>query len=274
MQPTLVRKSSGELEKFDTEKLRQSLINSGASVEIADRVLTHILEEIRNNVPTSQIHSHATFLLHKFQKPSAVRYSLKKAIMDLGPTGFPFEDYVAEILKSRGFNTHTRQILTGHCVTHEVDVVAHNDKKLILAEVKFHNEPGVRSDVKVALYVKARFDDLRGIPFDYGLKRPFDEGWLITNTKFTSTALDYGMCNQINMISWNFPKHGNLRELIEDGNLHPVTCLRTLSLASARELIAQGIVLCKQLKDNPYPLNTIGLNQTDISLILEEINSL
>ena len=43
--------------------------------------------------------------------------------------------------------------------------MAGNDIKLIIAEVKFHNDHRTQSDLKVALYVKARFDDLERYRF-------------------------------------------------------------------------------------------------------------
>ena len=42
----------------------------------------------------------------------------------------------------------------GHCVEHEVDVMAWNENKLIIAEAKFHNAIGLKSDLKVALMLK------------------------------------------------------------------------------------------------------------------------
>ena len=49
--------------------------------------------------------------------------------MDLGPTGYPFEDYVAEILKTEGYQTQVRQVLEGNCVSHEIDVIAQKKTK-------------------------------------------------------------------------------------------------------------------------------------------------
>ena len=74
---------------------------------------------------------------------------------------------------------------------------------------------GTKSDLKVALYVKARIDDLKQNVFNYGGKdRQLDEGWLVTNTKFSSTALHYGLCNNMTMIGWNYPEKGNLQDMI------------------------------------------------------------
>ena len=98
-----------------------------------------------------------------------------------------------------------------------MDGVAWNEEKLIMVEAKFHNELGIKSDLKVALYVKARMDDLKGSVFNYGGKdRKLSEGWLVTNTKFSSTAIHYGVCQNLVMIGWNYPEKGNLQDMIEE----------------------------------------------------------
>lgn len=271
---TIIIKANGQKEEFDDSKLEQSLIRAGASKKTVDLIVQHIVDELEEGMSTGHIYNHAFFLLHKFEKPAAPRYSLRRAIMELGPTGFPFEKFIAEIFKSKGYEAVTGQIVQGKCVPHEVDVVAYNENKLIMCEVKFHNELGMRSDVKVALYVKARFDDLRGIEYTYGKKRTLDEGWLITNTKFTNTAIEYGMCNGIHMVGWNFPGKGNLQELVEDAGLHPITCLKALNATHTKMLIDQGIVLCRQLKEQKHALASLGLDEKEVEDIVEEINAL
>ncbi|KKR71461.1 MAG: ATP-cone domain protein, partial [Candidatus Levybacteria bacterium GW2011_GWC2_40_7] len=94
---------------------------------------------IYSGITTSDIYNHITDFLAQSKYPFAKsQYSLKRAIMDLGPTGYPFEDYVAEILKTQGFKTKTRSLLMGKCVTHEVDIIAEKGKEKLLVECKFH----------------------------------------------------------------------------------------------------------------------------------------
>ncbi|MFO0718899.1 MAG: restriction endonuclease [Candidatus Paceibacterota bacterium] len=275
MKSVTIKKSNGSMEVFERAKLENSLLKSGATTHNTDLIVRHIEEELHDGMSTTQIYTHAFNLLKKFEKPTAIRYSLKRAIMDLGPSGFPFEDFIAEIFKSKGYTALTGQHVQGNCVEHEVDVVAYNENKLIMCEAKFHNELGMRSDLKVALYVKARFDDLSGKEYtEYGMPRKLDEGWLITNTKFTATALDYGMCNGLRMVSWNFPAKGNLQDMIEDGDLHPITCLRSLKQNQIKELISQNVVLCKTLLEKKDLLKNMGLNDEQILEVEEEINLL
>lgn len=268
-------KANGKKEVFDKTKLENSLLRAGAEADLVDEIVGHLEEELKDGMSTSQIYKHAFFLLDKKHKKAARRYVLRRAIMELGPAGFAFEDYVASILKEKGYETLTGQMVLGRCVEHEVDVVAWNENKLIMAEAKFHNEQGIKSDLKVALYVKARMDDLKENMFNYGGKdRKLDEGWLITNTKFTETAIHYGGCNNLVMIGWNYPAKGNLQDMIEDGDLHPITCLQSLSHGQKVELLSREIVLCKTLKADPSILHSLGLNSEKTAEVIAEIDML
>jgi hypothetical protein len=212
-----ILKEDGKKEAFDVEKIRASLLRSGATEEAVQSVVEHVMAELKDGMTTRDIYEHAFKVLSEWKKPIAEKYSLRRAIMNLGPGGFLFEDIVAEIFKGKGFQTLTDQTVLGACVPHEIDVVAWNEEKLIMVEAKFHNEMGTKSDLKVALYVKARLDDLKQNVFNYGGKdRKLSEGWLVTNTKFSSTALHYGLCNNLIMIGWNYPEKGNLQDMIEE----------------------------------------------------------
>lgn len=254
-------KADGTREEFRSDKLLDSLTRAGASDEVRDKIVHHIAREIEDGMSTNAIYRHAFELLHKFESPVAARYSLKRAIADLGPSGFPFEKFIAEIFKARGYETLTDQTVRGMCVSHEMDIVAWNENKLIMAEAKFHNELGLKSDLKVALYIKARFDDLKDEEFTYGgLKRHLDEGILITNTNFTTMAIEYCECAAVKLIGWNYPRVGNLHDMIEDASLHPVTCLTTLSGLEKKNLMEQGVVLCKSMREGDEPLLAAGLS--------------
>lgn len=210
-------KADGSREIFDSSKLESSLKKAGATTEAIKQVVKHINDELVDGMTTKDIYEHAFSILKEWEEPVAKRYSLRHALMNLGPTGFLFEDLVAEILKAKGYEVQTRQNVLGGCVPHEVDVVAWDEKDLIMVEAKFHNGFGTKSDLKVALYVKARWDDLRENVFNYGGKdRKMTQSWLVTNTKFSSTAIHYGECQKMTMIGWNYPEKGNLEDLINE----------------------------------------------------------
>lgn len=257
-------KTDGTKEEFQSQKLEDSLSRSGASPEVREKIVHHIAREIEDGMSTTAIYRHAFEFLHKFERPVAARYSLKRAIADLGPSGFPFEKFVAEIYKAKGFETLTDQVVLGTCVDHEIDVVAWNENKLIMAEAKFHNELGLKSDLKVALYVKARFEDLQEREFNYGTRRRLDEGVLITNTNFTEKAIEYCECAGVRLIGWNYPRVGNLHDMIEDESLHPITCLTTLSNTEKKTLMENGVILCKSVRDGDEALLKAGLSHSTI----------
>ena len=276
-EPIYIVKSDGTREAFDIKKLEYSLKRAGANSTTVQGIVSTITDGLTDGMSTHDIYTRAFELLHTDVHPVALKYSLKRAIMELGPSGFPFEDYVAEIFKYKGFETLTGQTVKGQYVEHEIDVVAWNDDKLIMVEAKFHNQLGVKSDLKIVLYVKERFDDLSTQTFNYGGKeRKLDEGWLVTNTKFTSTAIEYGshQGNRLVMIGWNYPVHGSLHDMILDAKLHPLTCLTNLGGREKKALLDQGIVLCKTLKENPDLLTGIGMNTEEVASVITEIENL
>jgi Holliday junction resolvase len=243
----LIEKASGEREVFSSDKLRRSLEKAGASPTIIDKITDHVLKELKNGDKTSDIYKHAFLILSENERPTAGRYHLKQALMELGPTGHPFEKFVGELLKAQGFSVEVGTIVEGACVTHEVDVTAQKDNHHIMVECKFHNQPGVKSDVKVALYVQARFEDVA---------KKFHEAWLVTNTKLTTDAIRYATCVGMTAIGWSYPQDSSLEHLIEQFNLHPLTCLTTLNDTQKRLLLDQGFILCKDIVDNPRALGT------------------
>ncbi|MCR4311481.1 MAG: ATP cone domain-containing protein [Candidatus Taylorbacteria bacterium] len=269
-QKVFIVKTDGTKEEFKSGKLENSLARSGASDEVREKIVRHIAREIEDGMSTTAIYRHAFELLHKFETPVAARYSLKRAISDLGPSGFPFEKFVAEIYKAKGYEILTDQIVDGRCVDHELDIIAWNENKLLMAEAKFHNQLGIKSDLKVALYVKARFDDLKEREYDYGFKRRLDEGLLITNTNFTKKAIEYSKCAGVHLIGWNYPTVGNLHDMIEDASLHPITCLTSLTNGEKKVLMEKGVVLCKMVQESDEPLLAAGLSRSTIERAREE----
>jgi hypothetical protein len=267
-------KSDGTRELFDREKLLKSLRKIGTEKEVADLIVSKVESDLAEGNTTKEIYRQAFSLLKKHQQPVALRYSLKRAIADLGPSGFPFEDYVAEIFKAQGYQAVTDQIVMGTCVPHEMDVVAYNDKELIMIEAKFHTDFGTHSDLKVALYIKARFDDLQNSVFKYGGKeRKMTKGMLITNTNFSSTAIQYGECAHLNMVGWNYPKENNLHNFIERLNLVPVTVLTTLTQTEKKMFLANRIVLSKQLGDFGL-LKSYGFDDLKAQMVVKEVYDL
>lgn len=269
-----VTKYNGDKELFDPSKLKANLLKIGTSPDVADLVMNEVSKSIREGITTREIYGLAYSLLKKHQRPVAIRYSLKKAIADFGPTGFPFEKFVAEMFRAQGYTVDTDRIIKGKCVEHEIDVLAWNDTKLILVEAKFHTDYGMKSDLKVALYIKARFEDLAETKILIGGKeRKMTDGWLVTNTKFSQTAIQYGECQRLNMVGWNYPYGNNLHNMIEKAELIPLTALTVINSAEKKMFLSRNIVLSKDLL-NETMLKDLGFNDTKIKNIEKEVNDL
>jgi len=263
----LVTKADGEQEPFDPAKLEHSLQLAGASSTMRARVLAEILHELRAGVMTEDIYRRAFELLRREEAlPVAARYSIKRAVFALGPSGFPFEQFLAEVLRSHGWRAHAEVTLTGRCVPHEVDVLAEKDGKRIGIEAKFHNDPGGKTDIKDALYVHARYEDLKHAP---NPSSRVDEGWLVTNTRFTRNAIRYAGCSNLTLIGWDYPRTRGLLHLIEEGRVHPLTCLTTLSEGEKRRLLDSKIVLCKSVTTR-HLLDEYGVKPDRIPHVLDE----
>lgn len=273
--PVQVKKASGDIVDFNEEKLRRSMRNAGASDEAIDEVIRAVNEILEDGITTKIIYQKAFALLKKKSTATAGRYKLKKAILELGPSGYPFESFVAEILKYQGFRTEVGVYVPGHCVEHEVDVVAEKDHHHYMVECKFHNTFNRHCDVKVPLYINSRFDDIeKEYLKDEKHKKKFHQGWIFTNTRFTSDAIQYGNCAGLKLVGWDFPKRGSLKERINIAGLHPISCLTTLNKKEKESLFEAGIVLCRNLCENNEVLNRLGLSENRKHKILKEAEAI
>lgn len=241
-----VRKASGKLEKLNIGKLRASLTRSGADRSQADTIIERMMDDLGPSTSTRKIYKLARSYLRKINRASGLRYSLKMALLRLGPSGYPFEKYFGAVLQSYGYDVRVGVMLEGRCVRHEVDVLAVNHREVKLFECKYRNSPDNTTDVKVAMYVRSRFEDLRWtIEPQYPGKSY--SSCLVTNTRFTSDALQYAECSGLEVISWRYPKNSSLEKLIEEKRLYPVTIISGIKTGLIKSLIDQNIILVKDL---------------------------
>ncbi len=237
-----VTKRDGTIDEFKYFLLEESLRRSGASEKSIKNVVDYIQQISTENISTKEIYNMAFKKLEDIERGPAYRYSLRKALFKLGPTGFPFEKFIASLYKKKEFDTQTNVILAGKCIEHEVDVLIKGEERIIF-EVKFHNYISKKSDLKTILYVKSRFDDLMANNSLFSKK--IDKCVLATNTKFTINAIKYATCAKVNLFGWNYPREYGLRDLIEETKSHPVTCLPSLTTNDAKVLFDIGVITCE-----------------------------
>ncbi len=274
-EPIYIIKASGERERWDEAKLVYSLRTAKADEALIRDIVMHVEQDLQDGMRTTDIYKHAFELLKSANPPAAAEYSLKRALMQLGPTGFPFEKFISEILTAEGYRTSTGVIVQGECVEHEVDVIAEKSGERIMVEAKYHNQPNTKSDVKVALYVHARFEDIKTrLSHSAAGMGVFTKAWLITNTSFTTQAIQYADCAGLALTGWNYPKGHTLQDLVQRTQTHPITCLTTLSDSHKNELLQSGVVLCRDIVRDPAPLTKMGMNRSHIADVITEGESL
>ncbi len=271
MKDLTITKASGEIATFSEAKLRKSLLRSGASEEQVDNVIHEITGRLFNGISTKRIYDLAFELLKSNHGTQAARYHLKHAIMELGPSGFPFEKYVGEILRRQGYNIRIGEIVQGHCVQHEIDVIAKLNHNQFMIECKYHNLQGTICDVKIPLYVQSRFKDVEAAWLDIpGNEKVLFQGWVVTNTRFSSDAMKYASCAGLRLVGWDYPASGSLKDQIDELGLYPITCLTTLTKTEKQYLLDRKIVLCQELNQNTKLLEHAGIKPPRIDLVLKE----
>jgi hypothetical protein len=237
-----VIKFNGEKEPFSEEKAYNSAKRVGASNDLAGKIARSL--DIYDGIKTSDISEQIRKKLNKENERAAVRFNLKKAINKLGPTGFPFEKYTAEIFSFQGFETRTNLFLKGKCCTHETDFTAQKGDFLYIGECKYRNLPSSKVETKDALANYARFLDISagGSFVDFNI-RPM----LVTNNKFTSEVIKYSRCVGVDLLGWRYPADEGLEYLIEKDKLYPITILPSFKNYMADMFFSKKIMMAKDV---------------------------
>ena len=269
-----VTKANGEIEEFLPHKLIQSLKEAGASDKLANSIYDKIKPSLVNGITTQKIYRQAFQILKSRPEPLAARYKLGRAITQLGPSGYPFERFVGELWKNDGYEVQVGIIQEGKCISHEIDVIATKEKEVHFVECKFHRNHQTKNGTQTALYVNARYHDLRAAWLRTHGEEWDTKGWLITNTGFSRDCAIYGSCAGLHLMGWDHPSNNCLKTWIEDARLHPITALTTLRKKEMEELLEHDLVLCRQLVHRRDLLEKIGLSQKRIHRVLHEAEEL
>lgn len=262
-----LKKINGRQEAFNRKKLRESLILAGVDHELSLKIIEVVLPSINDGMSTTRVHNLAFKELRKHSKLLAANYKVKRAILELGPTGFPFEILCSELFKSKGFKTTVGVTVDGAFVRHEVDIYAVKEDMKVMAECKFHNSKTKKNDIKTALYVNSRALDIKANKESLD----FDKFAICTNTHFSLDAIRYAEGVGLELISLNKdPKYSMVDNIIEH-KVYPITCLKTLKKKIVPILLDKGIVVISQLVEQIDFLEELEYDQAAINSVLHEI---
>ncbi len=267
-------KADGNTEEFKSQKLVSSLKKAGAKKSEIDSIVREIESSLEDGMRTQMIYQKAFQLLRESDHPVAAKYSLRRAVFNLGPTGFPFEDFLGRVFEAEGYKTKRRLLIKGKCAVHEIDLAAYSPSDTFIAEAKFHMRPGIKSDLQVAMYSYARFLDLASTRVCRDDTCGIISLHVITNTKFTQAAVKYAECVGIKLLSWDQPHGDSLHAKIERYGVYPVTVLTQLSAGHKQHLLQTGTILCSDIGKNPQVLQKLGLRGPKIDAVMHEVNNL
>jgi hypothetical protein len=264
----------GNEEIFSERKVLRSLKKSGSSQKIAIQILDRLRPHLYDGIATSEIFKFIRQELKREQPEAAIKFNLKDAIRNLGPDGFSFEKYVKQIFENYGFAVKIDQYIPGKCLPYETDILAENQKKIYFGECKYRNHPGERIDLGVCMKLFAAATDVCATYFKDKIKSgkkviPI----VVTNAKFTSQAIKYAKCQNIELLGWNYPKDKGLENLIEEKKLYPITILPSFRPYMNSAFGNAGVMLASDLiniKDMALFSKKIGIPLNKITILCRE----
>lgn len=253
-------KDNGEETDFDRGRFKSSLMKSGASEAQVDYVLKDIEQRMHDGMSTRKLYQWAHQLLQSYSSAFAARYSLKQALIKLGPAGYYFEKWLAKFLTHLGYRTMHNLHIEGHSVTHEADVIAERNGELVWIECKFRNTGDTKISVTTPMYVLSRVKDISDKKYRFwGKEMEFTGGMLVTNSYFTNDSIAFSEYYGLGLLSWDHPKGESIKNLVDRRGLYPITCLTTLTEQQISVLLSKNIILVKELKER---ISETGLNDT------------
>ncbi|MFQ5620279.1 MAG: hypothetical protein ACE5FT_00375 [Candidatus Nanoarchaeia archaeon] len=263
MRRVWIIKANGEKAWYNRRKLFKTCRRSGASTKACNAAIEKVERVLKDGMRTKDILKIMMGGLEKHAPYHAPRYDLKGAIMRLGPAGFHFEKLTAELLQKYGYSTTTNAELQGKCVKQEVDIIAIKNKKCHMIECKFHHQSGIYTGLKETMYTWARFEDLVD-GYKTGTCDKFHVPWLISNTKFSNAAMQYGPCKGVKITGWQHPAGESYQDLLEKKDLYPITSIKITRQALAS--FAKGNImflrdLCELSENEVMKRTKLGRHQ-------------
>jgi hypothetical protein len=140
-----------------------------------------------------------------------------------------------------------------------------------MLECKFHHEQGQFCNVKNPLYIHSRFKDIEIVLKQQpAFENKILSGGLVTNTRFSADAVQYGTCINMFMLGWDYPNGNGLKHRIDQYRLYPITALMTITNYEKKALLNKGIILCAKLRENEIVLRELNFSETRIAKVISE----
>jgi len=267
-----VTKADGSKQLYDKEKVVKTALRLGASLEVALELAEQVESKLYEGINTQRI-LQIIFALMGKRKP-AVRhlFDLKRGLSLMAPKP-EFEVFVRVLLSQIGFEVKPNTILRGLCGEHEVDAVVSKDGLTYFVEAKHHANFHALTGLDESRIARAIMEDVAEGYAQGVTTLKIDRAMIITNTRYSEHAIQYGVCRNILQIGWVSPEGFGLRDIVEKCKLYPLSCLRGLSLDVRLRLVDVGIVLIKQLReqDIAYVERKTGLSHEAASALMEKV---
>ncbi|MGD6807954.1 MAG: restriction endonuclease [Candidatus Bathyarchaeia archaeon] len=265
-----VTKADGSKQLYNKQKIVQTSLRLGANSEEAERIAQQLELKLYDGISTRKI-LQLIFVLLRKPKP-AVRnlFDLRRGISLMEPKP-EFEMFIRALLSHSGYTVTPNTILRGLCGEHEVDAIASKDGVTYFVEVKHHASYHALTGLDESRIARAIVEDVTE-GYIRGLSEiKIDGAMIVTNTRYSEHAINYGRCRGIIMVGWASPEIG-LRDLVESQKLYPLSCLRGISRQVRLRLVDEGIVLIKQLlmQDVGYLERKLGLTRQTALSIMEK----
>ena len=183
-----------------------------------------------------------------------------------------FEAFVRILLVYSGFKVEPNTILRGLCGEHEADAIATKDGLTHFVEVKHHSNYHALTGLDESRIARAILEDVTE-GYSQGLTRiKIDRAMIVTNTRYSEHAINYGRCRGILQVGWASPEVFGLREMVEKHRLYPLSCLRGINEKVRLRLVEAGIVVIKQLleQDSRYIERKTDLPRETVLSIMEK----
>ena len=266
-----VTKADGSKQLFDREKIVQTCQRIGANPKVAVQVAQEIENNIYEGITTREV-LQTIFKLVGQHKPAVKHlFDLKQGISLMEPKP-EFEVFVRVVLAHSGFQVKPNMILKGLCGEHEVDAIAVKDGLTYLVEAKHHSNYHALTGLDESRIARAIIEDVTEGYTSGATEIKIDRAIIVTNTKYSEHAINYGHCRDILQVGWASPEGFGLRDIVEKHKLYPLSCLRGMSTETRARLVEARIVLIKQLleQDCLYVERKIGLSHQTVLSMMEK----